>query len=226
MDEERLTRQQASDAATPLGWRYILGVLRTAVRADSFADALGVARDAAVATGAEADGHLRLDVRPDGVDLTLQSVAVAAVTDRDVQLARRITAAVRARGAGTEPMLDRSVQLIEIAIDAMDIPAVRPFWKAVLDYADEPGRSGPTDPLVDPRWQGPAVWFQQMDSPRPQRNRIHLDVSVPHDEVARRMQAALEHGGVMVSDTAAPAFWVLADAEGNEACLTTWQGRD
>ena len=24
----------------------------------------------------------------------------------------------------------------------------------------------------------------------------------------------------------APAFWVLADPEGDEACITTWQGRD
>ena len=24
----------------------------------------------------------------------------------------------------------------------------------------------------------------------------------------------------------APAFWVLADPEGNEACVCTWQGRD
>ena len=24
----------------------------------------------------------------------------------------------------------------------------------------------------------------------------------------------------------APAFWVLADPQGNKACLTTWQGRD
>jgi len=24
----------------------------------------------------------------------------------------------------------------------------------------------------------------------------------------------------------APAVWVLADAEDNEACVTTWQGRD
>jgi 4a-hydroxytetrahydrobiopterin dehydratase len=29
----------------------------------------------------------------------------------------------------------------------------------------------------------------------------------------------------MLSAARAPAFWVLADAEGNEACLTTWQGR-
>jgi 4a-hydroxytetrahydrobiopterin dehydratase len=65
-----------------------------------------------------------------------------------------------------------------------------------------------------------------MDAPRPQRNRIHLDVSVPHDEAADRIDAALAAGGVLVSDDEAPAFWILADQEGNEACVTTWQGRD
>lgn len=79
---------------------------------------------------------------------------------------------------------------------------------------------------VDPLGQGPAIWFQQMDVPRPQRNRIHLDISVPHDEAAGRIDAALAAGGRLVSDVAAPAFWVLADTEGNEACITTWQGRD
>jgi 4a-hydroxytetrahydrobiopterin dehydratase len=96
----------------------------------------------------------------------------------------------------------------------------------VLAYVDEPGRSGPEDPLIDPLGQGPAVWFQQMDAPRPQRNRIHLDVSVPHDEAEARIQATLAAGGALRSDAAAPAFWVLADPEGNEACVTTWQGRD
>jgi 4a-hydroxytetrahydrobiopterin dehydratase len=70
------------------------------------------------------------------------------------------------------------------------------------------------------------VWFQQMDEPRPQRNRIHFDIDVPHDEVEERLVAALGAGGTLVSDGQAPAFWVLADAEGNEACLCTWQNRD
>ncbi|HEU5418849.1 MAG TPA: VOC family protein [Streptosporangiaceae bacterium] len=65
-----------------------------------------------------------------------------------------------------------------------------------------------------------------MDQPRPQRNRIHFDVSVPHDEAARRIEAALAAGGRLLSDAEAPAFWILGDAEGNEACVTTWQGRD
>jgi 4a-hydroxytetrahydrobiopterin dehydratase len=65
-----------------------------------------------------------------------------------------------------------------------------------------------------------------MDAPRSQRNRIHVDVSVPHDEASLRIEATLTAGGTVRSDAAAPAFWVLADPEGNEACITTWQGRD
>ena len=64
------------------------------------------------------------------------------------------------------------------------------------------------------------------DAPRPQRNRIHIDVSVPHDQAQARLEAALAAGGRLLSDAEAPAFWVLADPEGNEACITTWQARD
>ena len=68
-------------------------------------------------------------------------------------------------------------------------------------------------------------WFQQMDEPRPQRNRIHVDVTVPPDEADARVEAALAAGGTLVSDEHARAFWVLADPEGNEACLCTWEDR-
>ena len=44
--------------------------------------------------------------------------------------------------------------------------------------------------------------------------------------VADRIAAATEAGGELVDDTFAPAFWVLADPQGNRACLTTWQGRE
>jgi len=109
----------------------------------------------------------------------------------------------------------------EVAIDAMDIAAVRPFWRALLGYVDDGD-----DALADPDRVGPAFWFQQMDAPRPQRNRIHLDVTVPHDVAAARVAAAVEAGGHVVSDERARAFWVLADPEGNEACICTWQDRE
>ncbi|MEV5972276.1 VOC family protein [Streptomyces sp. NPDC051921] len=228
--ERALTRQEASDAVSDHGWRLLLGTLRTSVSVGSLAMATEVAATAVTACGDRADRHLHIDLRPRKVVLTLRSSADVAVTDRDIELAHRISTAVTGKGLRTEPDIGagapRSVQLLEIAIDALDIAAIRPFWRAVLGYSDEPGADGPRDPLVDHLGQGPAVWFQQMERARPQRNRMHVDVSVPHDEAPRRIEAALAAGGRIVSAARAPAFWVLADPEGNEACVSTWQGRD
>ena len=100
-------------------------------------------------------------------------------------------------------------------------PAVRPFWRAVLGYRDVGDEE-----LVAPHGRGPSVWFQQMDAPRPQRNRVHIDISVPHDQAKARIAAAIDAGGRLVTDRYAPSWWVLADAEGNEARVATWMGRD
>jgi 4a-hydroxytetrahydrobiopterin dehydratase len=227
---QKLSRQEASDAVTSLGWRLVLGELRTQVLTGSLPLAADVAAQAATVPGAQ--GHLRLDVRADQVILSLQTAAAGWVTARDVEVARNISTVVgemkleTVSGVGGDGGTGRSVQVIEIGIDALDAAAIRPFWRAVLGYADEPGRTGAWNGLIDPLGQGPAVWFQRMDAPRPQRNRIHFDVSVPHDEAASRIGAALAAGGTLIDDAQAPAFWVLADAEGNEACVTTWQGRD
>lgn len=223
-----LTRTAASDAVEQIGWRYLLGAYQTCVLTDTLADATRLAASAAAACGAEADAHLRVDVRAGRVDLTLQSVDVAAVTARDVELAFGITDSIRDLGFETTPAPSsgRVVQSLEIAIDALDIAAIRPFWKAVLDYTDEPGTEEMPNGLIDPLREGPAFWFQQMDEPRPQRNRIHFDITVPHDQARQRIAAALQAGGTMVSDAAARRFWILADAEGNEICVCTWQDRD
>lgn len=228
--EQTLSRREASDAVSNLGWRFLLGTIRTSIPVGSLAEGVEMATSAVAVCGDHADQHLRADVRPTRVVLTLQSLDHAAVTTRDIDLARRISGIVHEAGSRTEPEISaeapRSVQLLEIAIDALDIAAIRPFWKAVLGYVDEAGADGPEDPLIDPVGQGPAIWFQQMDQARSERNRIHLDISVPHDEASRRIDAALAAGGRLVSALRAPAFWVLADIEGNEACVTTWQGRD
>lgn len=228
-EREPLSRPEASAAVDGLGWRYLLARFHTGVAVGSPAEAVDVAATAVRAAGG-ADGHLRVDLRPGRVLLSLQNEALADVTGQDVEAAARITTALRAAGRTTDPAVgatdQRAEQALEIAIDALDIPAVRPFWQAVLGYTHEADRDGPTQALVDPLGQGPAVWFQQMDAPRPQRNRIHVDLSVPHDEAERRLAAAVEAGGRVVDDARAPAFWVLADPEGNEICICTWQGRD
>ena len=224
----RLSRPEASDAVAGIGWRYVLGEFRTQVLTGSLPLAADVAARAAAVAGAQ--GHLRMDVRADRVLLSLQTAEISWVTPLDAELAHRISQVAgefrltTQSGAGSAE--ERSVQALAIGIDAMDIAAIRPFWKAVLGYIDEPTASCDQDALVDPFGQGPAIWFQQMDAPRPQRNRLHFDVSVPHDEAHRRIEATIAAGGKLLSDAEAPAFWVLADPEGNEACITTWQGRD
>ncbi|MFZ2165838.1 MAG: VOC family protein [Propionibacteriaceae bacterium] len=189
----------------------------------SFAEAAQVVACAVAVARADADDHLWMDMRTDRVILSVRNRQLGYVTPFDVELVERLSATFHDRGWGCRPS---ATQMLEMAIDAMDAAAIRPFWKAVLDYVDELEPAGPTDPLVDPRDQGPAIWFQQMDAPRPQRNRIHLDLALPHDGAEARMAAALAAGGTLVNDAEARAFWVLADAEGNEVCLCTWQDRD
>lgn len=219
------TKVRASEFVT-LGlddWR----VLRTRIEANfgcgSFTEAGRFTADVAALCDRH-NHHASVDLRyPDLVHIASSSHDVGGLSDRDVRLAREISALAAERGFHTTPL--DSVAL-EIAIDAVDIDAVRPFWQAVLNYVPEHTAPGEQiQAILDPEGIGPEVWFQQMDQPRTQRNRIHLDVVVPHDVAEERVQAALDAGGRLVSGERAKAFWVLADAEGNEACVCTWQDR-
>ena len=167
------------------------------------------------------DHHPDVDVRHDGVTVRLITITPDdfGLSERDLELARQISQIARELGVPADPS---AVQTVFVTIDALALPEVMPFWRAVLGYVDR--ADGPED-LIDPRFRGPSLWFQRMDAPRAQRNRIHIDVWVPHDQAEARVAAALAAGGRLVSDTHAPSWWVLADAEGNEACIGTWLGR-
>ena len=226
-----LTRAAASEAVAAIGWRYLLGALTVSMPVRSLAQASEVARAAIAACGIDADDHLRLDLRANRVELLVQTRALGAVTSRDTELAHHISRAV-VEGLALRPASptsaesSRPVQMLELAIDALDIASIRPFWKAVMAYVDEPGHSDPTAAIVDPTGQLPAIWFQQMDASRAQRNRIHVDLTVAHDEAELRVEAAINAGGHLVNASFARSFWVLADAEGNEVCVCTWLDRD
>ena len=69
------------------------------------------------------------------------------------------------------------------------------------------------------------MFFQQLDEPREQRNRIHLDLFVPADQAQARVAAVVAAGGRIVRDTEAPAWWTLADPEGNELDIAVSVGR-
>lgn len=226
-DDRPLARPTASAAVDAAGWRLVLTGFAASAPVAGLAQAADVAAVAIHAAGTDADGHLVIDLRADRVDLVVQTRRMNGVTARDAEIANAIARELAGHGhppaAPTGPR--RPVQLVELAIDALEIAAIRPFWKAVLGYADAPG-AGPEGPLVDPAGQLPSLWFQQMDAPRPQRNRIHFDLDVAHDEAERRLAAALSAGGVLVNADNARAWWVLADLEGNEICICTWQDRD
>lgn len=225
-----LSRTAASASVADIGWRYLVGELAVSVPVRSMAQGTEVAAAAVAAAGADADGHLRVDLRRGRVELSVRDRRTVTVTSRDAELANRIAAAVAGLGltsaGATSAESARPVQTLELAIDAIDIAAVLPFWRAVLGYVDEPGWDGQAVAIVDPAGQLPAVWFQQMAAPRPQRNRVHLDITVAHDEAEARVRAAVAAGGLLVDDSHARSFWVLADAEGNEVCVCTWTDRD
>ena len=218
-----LKDSEATEQVDLRHWRVVLGRLHATFRTGTFAQGVElVSRIGAVAD--EVGHHPDVDLRYPAVHISTVSHDVMALTDRDIRLAEAITGIADAMGLTADTVVPQS---LEIAVDALDIPSVVPFWRAVLGYQDEgPVAEDASPALVDPSGRGPAVWFQQMDQPRPQRNRIHFDVSVPHDVAVARVEAAIAAGGHLVSDRRAPAFWVLADPEGNEVCVCTWQNRD
>jgi 4a-hydroxytetrahydrobiopterin dehydratase len=162
----------------------------------------------------ELDDHRpAIDLRPTGVTVRL------GYGPGSVEPARRVSAVAAGLGATADPA---AVQNLVVTVDAMAIVDVLPFWRAVLGYPS--GADAPEDELVDPHLRAPVFFFNQMDAPRPQRNRLHVDVFVPHDQAQARVTAALAAGGRLVTDQYAPAWWVLADPEGNEACVATSPG--
>jgi 4a-hydroxytetrahydrobiopterin dehydratase len=174
--------------------------------------------DAITLLAEAANHHPDIDLRYSGVTVRLTSHDIQGLSRRDIALAKEISLAAHDMGIAADPTVSEGVQ---IAIDAIDIPTVRAFWRAVLDYEDVGDEE-----LHDPRSIGPSFWFQQMDVPRIQRNRVHIDINVPHDTIEARVAAVISAGGRLVTDEYAPSWWVLADPEGNEACLASWLSRE
>lgn len=214
---ESITARQFHEAAGVDDWRVLFAGASAHFRTGSFAtgvklvDAIGALADAA-------NHHPDVDLRYPGVTVRLTTHEVDGLSERDVELARQISAAARELDVPADPTALKSVQ---VGIDALVGSRVMPFWRALLGY-----RTASEVDLVDPGGSEPPFWFQTMDAPRTERNRLHIDVSVPHDQAEERIAAAITAGGRLISDAHAPAWWTLADPEGNEADVATWMGRD
>ncbi len=200
-----ITPQQFEQAEGTSDWRALSMGADTWFGTDSHSAGVALVRRAAELANA-ANHHPDIDLRASGVHLHVFSHEEGGLTGHDVSLAREISAVAADLGLRADPSV---VQRLGVSLDATDVGAVMPFWRAALRYdaADD-------DLLVDPLARHPRLWFQEMDAPRPLRNRIHLDAGTPFDLVADTTQALLAAGGNITYEN---KWWrTIADAEGNE----------
>lgn len=173
--------------------------------------------------------HVRLDASQ--VDLKLVSDdatyrdgdgtehAVEWVTQRDLDLAARITDLAAELALEADP---ESITTIELAVDTAHAARIAPVWSALLTGgAEARGRGTVGDDVRDPSGQVPILWFQETDEHETPRQRFHVDVWVPPEAAERRIAAVVDAGGLVVDDSQAPSHTVVADQDGNRACVCT-----
>src|SRR6186997_1689326 len=154
MSEKRTTARAFHDADGVDDWRVLFSGAHAYFRIGSFAQAARFV--AAIADVAEVVGHFPdVDVRPEGVTVRTASGEYGALSQRDVELARRIS--VEARRLGVEPDPSQ-VQAIGIAVAQDAGTDVGPSFAAVLGYKS----LGADEDVVDRHRRHPHVSFQRL----------------------------------------------------------------
>ena len=217
-DDQRLTGDQVTAQLTtegPTDWRPVLGRVVTRFKTGDFVTGLQFVTKVTEAAEA-ANHHPDVDLRYPHVDITLMSHDVGSTTQRDIRLAREISEIAAGMGISADP---GPCAILEVALDTWDAEEIWPFWAALL------GAEGDANEVKDPAGRLPALWFQDAERHDERRQRFHVDVWVPTDVAQSRIDAALAAGGTLVSDEHAPSYVVLADAQGNRACICTSASR-
>ncbi|MDT0164083.1 4a-hydroxytetrahydrobiopterin dehydratase [Actinotalea sp. AC32] len=199
--------------------RYLVADFSTAAR---FVAAIGEAGDAlghhpTVSIG---PGHVDLElVSPDAVYREDESTehVVEWVTQKDVDLARRITEVAAEHGLTADPS---SVSVVELGLDTTSSSIIAPVWAALLtgDAASQ-GRGSPSDEIRDATGRVPNLWFGDADADGTPRQRFHVEVYVPAEVAEQRIAAAVAAGGTVVDDSESPSLTVIADQDGNTGVL-------
>jgi 4a-hydroxytetrahydrobiopterin dehydratase len=217
-------------AAGLADWRKLGQGLHARYVVDDFG--AGVRFLAAVAEAGDALGHHPRATMGDGyVDLKVISDdavyrdssgtdhVVEWVTDKDLELAHRISSVAAAHGIAADPA---SITVIELALDTAHAATISPVWAALLTGStDARGRGTIGDDVRDATGRVPILWFQETDEHETPRQRFHIDVWVAAEYADRRIAAAVAAGGTIVDDTNAPSYTVIADQDGNKACVCT-----
>ncbi|KXP05247.1 VOC family protein [Tsukamurella pseudospumae] len=208
-----------SENTDPLpDWAPLVRGLHARFRTRDFAAGLELVT-AFAAEAEAANHHTDLTLRYGTVDVLLYSHDAGGVTDRDHRLAARFSEIARDRSISASP---GELSVVELCLDTADAAEIAPFWSALLgaEIQDDDG-----DLEVRAHGADAVLWFQRTEPHDVPRQRFHLDVWVDPREARDRIDAALAAGGRLVSDERAPSFWVLADTQGNHACICTVAGR-
>ncbi len=113
-----------------IDWRIVRDDACTHFRTGSLASSVALV-DAIGRLAVGADLEPDVDLRSDGVTVRLSTHGLGRLNEGDVELARQISAAAR----DLDVTVDLAgLQNVQIAIDALVIPDVLPFWSAVLGY--------------------------------------------------------------------------------------------
>ncbi|HSB86546.1 MAG TPA: 4a-hydroxytetrahydrobiopterin dehydratase [Ilumatobacteraceae bacterium] len=198
-------------AANLADWRAISSALQTRFRTGDFATGLRLVN--LIGEAAEqVNHHPDLDLRYPHLNVRLYSHDVSGITQRDVALARRISELAAGLGVVAEPSL---VSVLELALDTPDHQRIKPFWRTVLGYRDNPNSD---DEVRNDDGDLPTIWFQRSGVEEP-RQRFHIDIRVPPEVAQQRIDAAVAAGGKVVDQSR--TFVVLADPDGNKVCVCT-----
>lgn len=143
------------------------------------------------------------------------------VTQQDIDLARRISEIAAEQSLVADP---GSITAIELALDTANAAGLAPVWSALLTGGSEAqGRGTIGDDVRDATNRVPILWFQDTDAHPTPRQRFHIDVQVPYDVADQRIAAAVAAGATIVDASRAPWTTILADPDGNKACIGTFQ---
>ena len=140
---------------------------------------------------------------------------------------------------------------VQIVFDCADPNQLGKFWAEALHYEEQDPPAGyaswaeflkaqgvpeaewnSANAVVDPEKAGPRIYFQKMDTPKPTKNRVHLDLNISggsratHEERVQRVNVEVERILTLgarkqaVWDEPDGTYWVvLLDPEGNEFCV-------
>ncbi|HKE70832.1 MAG TPA: VOC family protein [Nocardioidaceae bacterium] len=143
------------------------------------------------------------------------------VTQQDVDLARRISEIAAEQSVAADP---RSVTAMELVLDTANAGQLAPIWSALLTGDGEAlGRGSIGDDVRDATGRVPILGFQETDPHPTPRQRFHIDLQVPYDVAEERIAAAVAAGAVIADDSRAPRTTILADPDGNKACIGVFQ---